>query len=67
MSKYRTNDGDMVDAICKAHYGNEDKAVEVYAANPGLAQRGPVLPMGLIIELPEISMQNVQKSIRLWN
>ena len=37
MTAYRTIDGDMVDAICKAHYGDEHMTPAVYAANPGLA------------------------------
>lgn len=66
MSQYRTKDGDMLDTICKAHYGTEDMTVKVYGANPGLAALGPVLPMGVLIELPETSTQNVTAPIRLW-
>lgn len=66
MSVYRTIDGDMVDAICKAHYGSEDMSVAVYEANPGLAALGPVLSKGVLIELPEVPVEPVRKPIRLW-
>ena len=66
MITYRTRQGDMVDAICRDHYGNEDLVEQVYDANPGLAAKGPILPMGLVIVLPEIAVQSVQSPIRLW-
>jgi phage tail protein X len=53
--QYRTSDGDMVDRICWKHYGRTAGTVEaVLEANPGLAARGPVLPAGVIINLPDI-------------
>lgn len=66
MSIYRTIDGDMMDAICKAHYGREDMAAAVYAANPGLAALGPVLSKGILINLPDQPMTTSRKPIRLW-
>lgn len=55
MTRYVTAQGEMLDAICKRHYGCERGATEaVLAANPGLAARGPVLPMGLEIVLPDL-------------
>ncbi|MCF1458077.1 MAG: tail protein X, partial [Shewanella sp.] len=45
----------MLDAICHRYYDGRPKAVEaVLAANPGLARQGPVMPDGLLIELPEL-------------
>ncbi len=66
MADYRTIDGDMFDAICKAHYGREDMAATVYEANPGLAARGPVLPKGIVITLPDQPQSAPLKPIRLW-
>lgn len=66
MSTHRTTCGDMVDAICKAHYGREDMTAAVYEANPGLAALGPVLPKGVLIDLPNVPAQTVRKPIRLW-
>ncbi len=52
--KYRTVKGDILDAICTEHYGlGAFDLAKVYAANMGLAQLGPVLPAGVMIELPE--------------
>lgn len=67
--KYRTKDGDVLDAVCKRHYGDLAYRVEdVIAANPGLAARGPVLPSGVIIELPEIEDTAQERpTIRLWS
>jgi ribonuclease I len=38
MSTWRTTDGDMLDAVCRAHYGTEAQVPAVLAANPGLAK-----------------------------
>ncbi len=66
MNSYRTIDGDMVDAICKAQYGREDMTVAVYEANPGLAACGPVLPRGIVIALPDRPETPVRNPVRLW-
>ncbi len=66
VTTYRTIDGDMVDAICKTHYGSEAMTVAVYDANPGLAALGPVLPKGILIKLPTAPEKPVRKPIRLW-
>jgi phage tail protein X len=68
MAQYRTKENDMLDAICFKFYGKQSKAVEiVYEANRGLADIGPVLPSGLIIELPEIPSVDTVAAIRLWD
>lgn len=55
MTSYTTIDGDMVDAVCRRHYGRRRGAVEaVLAANPGLAAQGPLLPAGVEILLPDL-------------
>ncbi len=66
MSTYRTVDGDMVDAICKAHYGREDMTVAVYEANPNLSLLGPVLPRGIVIELLAQPETAIRQPVRLW-
>ncbi len=67
--KYRTRDGDVLDAICAKHYNDTPHRVEdVIAANPGLAALGPVLPSGVIIKLPEIEDTAQERpTIRLWD
>ncbi|UWQ00863.1 tail protein X [Aliiroseovarius crassostreae] len=67
MKIYRTIDGDMVDTICKSQYGREDMAVAVYEANPGLAARGPILPKGIEIRLPDAPTAPVRTPVRLWS
>ena len=66
MTSHRTTEGDMVDEICKAHYGSEAMTEAVYEANPGLAARGPILPKGVEITLPEQAPAPVRKPVRLW-
>lgn len=47
--------GDTVDAICWRHYGRTDGTVEaVLEANAGLADYGPVLPIGTVVCLPDL-------------
>ncbi|MFM9816056.1 tail protein X [Streptomyces scabiei] len=41
--------------MCYRQYGRSGYALQVYELNPGLAEYGPRLPAGLIIQLPEIS------------
>jgi phage tail protein X len=66
MRAYRTKDGDMVDEICVAEYGTEAMTEQVYEANPGLAERGPVLSKGINITLPDQVVTKVKSPIRLW-
>ena len=67
--RYRTKDGDMLDWICWRHYGQQAGAVEaVLKANPGLSEAGPLLPAGLVIELPELPQPNQSiDTVRLWD
>ena len=69
MIRYRTRDGDMIDAICYAHYGRTDGAVEaVLEVNRHLANRDPVLPGGLIIDLPDLPARAARPDpVRLWD
>jgi phage tail protein X len=67
--QYRTKDGDMLDAICWAHYSQQAGAVEaVLEANPGLADEGTVFSAGVVIELPVLPepSQTIQ-TVRLWD
>jgi phage tail protein X len=71
MSTYRTKDGDTVDSIAWAYYGKQSGRVveQVLEANPGLADEGPVLPAGLLIELPEVDekQQDANTGVKLWD
>lgn len=63
---YRTIDGDVLDAICKAQLGSEAHLAAVLDANPGLAERGPIYPAGVEIVLPDVAPPVVTGQIRLW-
>ena len=71
MATYRTKDGDMLDQICLSFYGQAQGSTEqVLDRNPRLADLGPLLPAGIVVELPEtteISIETQQQQIRLWD
>lgn len=52
---YTTRQGETVDLACQAFYGRTADVTEaVLGANPGLAELGPVLPLGTKIIMPVI-------------
>ena len=67
--KYRTVDGDVLDAICAKYYDGDVSMIDnVLANNPGLASMGTILPAGVIIDLPPAQQkQNIKQTIRLWD
>ncbi len=67
--RYTTKDGDTVDYIAWRHYGRQDgQIVEMLLdANPGLADRGPVLSSGTSIALPEMPTPEQDNGVRLWD
>jgi len=69
MTTYRTSEEDIIDAVCRRHYGREAGAVEaVLEANPGLADLGPVLPAGTLVELPELPRPlEIIETVKLWD
>lgn len=69
MDTLRTVQGDTVDAVVWRHYGRTAGLVErVLDANPGLADLGPVLPSGTLINLPAAAPQAEQSQmVNLWD
>ena len=68
MESYTTIQGDMVDIICRKTYGDESGYVEqVLEANQGLAAKGPVLPVGTVVNLPELEVVQTIPVISLWD
>ena len=65
--KYRVQDGDVLDAICIAHYGSTDMIAAVLEANPGLAGKGAQIPSGTIITSPADSSAPTTATTRLWD
>lgn len=66
---YRTNQGEMIDAICRRVYGDESGYVEaVLEANPRLASTTAPLPMGVEITLPDlVDASLVIPVVSLWD
>jgi len=62
-----TQQGDTLDILCLRYYGRTQGVVEtVLAANPGLAEYGPVLPHGISVNLPEVQPAAVKETVNLW-
>lgn len=63
--------GDTVDLICHRHYGKTAGITEqIYAANPGMADLGPILPLGTLVTLPDLSTTQADTHrplINLWD
>lgn len=69
MPTYRTKEGDVLDLIVLEFYGQRAGALEhVLGANHGLSALGPVLPAGIIINLPAMPAEPaVQRpQAQLW-
>ncbi|KVU21721.1 tail protein X [Burkholderia ubonensis] len=48
--------GETLDALCWRYYGSTAGTVEaVLEENPDLAELGVVLPMGTVVEMPELN------------
>ncbi|MEI9534333.1 tail protein X [Moellerella wisconsensis] len=66
--KIRTIQGETVDEICWRFYGRTTGMTEtVLLANPGLAEKGAVMPAGLLIEMPNVTAEPEQPLIQLWD
>ncbi|KAA5938654.1 phage tail protein [Pantoea sp. Bo_2] len=60
--------GDTVDLICWRAYGKcAGVTGQVYEANPGLCELGPLLPAGTAVYLPEIRKSNTRETVQLWD
>lgn len=62
--------GETVDAICWRVLGRtRDVTEQVLALNPGLAARGPKLPAGTIVTLPDRAAlaPAVTEIVQLWD
>ena len=65
----RAQQSDTVDALCWRHYGRTAGVTEaVLEANPGLADHGPTLPQGLLVQIPEAQAAAQQRrTVNLWD
>lgn len=66
---YTTRQGETVDLACWRVYGRTAGVTEtVLAANAGLADKGPVLPMGTVIVMPDLPSPPPERPlISLWD
>lgn len=66
---YMTAQNEMTDAICWHVYGASSGYVErVLDVNPGLAEVGPVLPIGMRVLLPDLpKAAQERKIVSLWD
>ena len=65
----RANQGETLDALCQRVLGRTAAVTEAaYAANPGLADLGPILPMGYAVDLPDttVATQPQAALVQLW-
>lgn len=69
MAALRAQQGDTLDALCWRHYGRTAGVVEqVLHANPGLADHGPIIPHGTLVQLPEQAVRAEQRQmVNLWD
>ena len=69
MEQLRSVQGDTLDAVVFRHYGRTAGLVEdVLNANPKLADLGPVLPTGTLINLPPAPTQTATAAmVNLWD
>ena len=67
MKNYRSKDGDMIDKICHDYYGSISPLAELMTANPSIADYGPVLPSGVVINLPAVVTPAQETVVRLWD
>ncbi|MFC9008343.1 tail protein X [Streptomyces microflavus] len=65
----RANQNETVDALCWRYYGRTAGVTEaVFEANPGLADYGPILPQGLVVNMPEAQTSAPQRQmVNLWD
>lgn len=64
----RSLQGDTVDAICHRHLGQTAGATEAaLKLTAGLAARGPVLPAGVLVNLPALPAAPTQPTVKLWD
>lgn len=65
-----TEHGETLDALCWRVLGNTSQVEAVYAANPGLAALGTILPAGVEIVIPAAATTPAaptRETIQLWS
>lgn len=65
--KARAMQGDTLDLLCWRALGRTDNVEATLNLNPGLADHGPVLPTGLLVELATPATTNTRTTVSLWD
>lgn len=63
----RAMQGDTLDLLCWRTLARTDIVEATLALNPGLADHGPVLPTGLLVELAEPATAHTRATVNLWD
>jgi phage tail protein X len=64
----RAQQGDTLDRLAWRHLGSTAGVVETtLEANPGLAELGPVLPIGTVVELVQPTGPVNTQTVNLWD
>lgn len=69
MRTVHAQQGDTVDLICQRYFGRTAGITEaVLEANPGLAEKGVILPHGTAVRLPDVAPQaTTTTAVKLWD
>lgn len=69
MPRVRTHQGETLDALCYRVLGTTGRVTEqALEMNPGLAELGPILPHGTLVELPDAPPTvAVVDTVQLWS
>ncbi|QAU22899.1 phage tail protein [Dyella sp. M7H15-1] len=70
MAAYVTRQGDVLDVVALKHYGRVSSSIvtAILEANYDLSEHGPILPGGLAIDLPDMTLpSSVQNGVSLWD
>jgi phage tail protein X len=69
MMQYLTKQNDILDDIVFRYYGDTTGGIveQVLEANQGIAERGPLLPQGVTVNLPDRPPSKTAGLKRLWS
>ena len=62
--------GERLEALCYRALGRTEGVTEAaLAANPGLAELGPILPQGQLVDLPDATQATLTEAamVQLWS
>ena len=63
----RAMQSDTLDLLCWRTFARTDIVEATLELNPGLADHGPVLPTGLLVELAEPAAAHTRATVSLWD